>query len=88
MPLLPAPLQVRPMPPALAAVPGQAQQACLAFIKAPGVEEEHGVEAAQYLWQLVGGNRRLTAYVERRERLVAAGKQWGQQVSGPTPHPA
>jgi hypothetical protein len=25
--------QVRPMPPALAAVPGQAQQACLAFIK-------------------------------------------------------
>ncbi|KAI3435969.1 hypothetical protein D9Q98_002027 [Chlorella vulgaris] len=72
--------QVRPMPPALAAVPGQAQQACLAFIKAPGVEEEHGVEAAQYLWQLVGGNRRLTAYVERRERLVAAGKQWGQQA--------
>ncbi|KAL4429360.1 hypothetical protein ABPG77_005134 [Micractinium sp. CCAP 211/92] len=72
--------QVRPMPPALAAVPGQAHQACLAFVKAPGVEDEHGVEAAQFLWQLVGGNRRLTAYVERRERLAAAGKSWGTQA--------
>jgi hypothetical protein len=70
------------MPPALAAVPGQAQQACLAFIKAPTVEDEHGVDAAQFLWQLVGGNKRLTAHVERRERLVAAGKQWGTQVGG------
>ena len=65
------------MPPALAAVPGQAHQACLAFIKAPGVEDDGGVEAAQFLWQLVGGNRRLAGYVERRERMVAGGKQWG-----------
>ncbi len=49
-------------------------------LQAPGVEDEHGVEAAQFLWQLVGGNRRLTAYVERRERLAAAGKSWGTQV--------
>jgi hypothetical protein len=68
---------VRPMPPALAAVPGQAHAACLAFLRAPGVEEEHGVDAAQQLWQLVGGNRRLVAHVERRERLAAPGKQWG-----------
>ncbi|PSC71228.1 hypothetical protein C2E20_5281 [Micractinium conductrix] len=68
---------VRPMPAALAAVPGQAHQACLAFIKAPSVDDEHGVDAAQQLWQLVGGNKRLTAYVERRERLAAAGKSWG-----------
>ena len=73
---------MRPIPPALAAVPGQAQQACLAFIKAPTVGDEHGVDAAQFVWQLVGGNKRLTAHVERRERLVAAGKQWGTQVGG------
>ena len=65
------------MPPALAAVPGQALQACLAFVKAPGVDAEHGVDAAQFLWQLVGGNRRLRATVERRERLAAVGKSWG-----------
>lgn len=72
--------QVRPMPQTLAAVPGQAHQACLAFIKAPSVDAEHGVDAAQYLWQLVGGNRRLTGHVERRERLAGAGKSWGAQA--------
>lgn len=41
------------------------------------MDDEHGVDAAQQLWQLVGGNKRLTAYVERRERLAAAGKSWG-----------
>lgn len=30
----------------------------------------------------VGGNRRLTGHVERRERLAAAGKSWGAQVGG------
>ena len=39
--------------------------------QAPAVEEDHGVDAAQFLWQQVGGNRRLTAFVERRERLAA-----------------
>lgn len=68
------------MPPALAAVPGQAHQACLAYVKAPSVDDEHGVEAAQQLWQLVGGNRRLKAFVERREKLAAAGKSWGTQA--------
>ena len=64
------------MPPPLhTAGPGS-----LWLLQAPGVEEEHGVEAAQFLWQLVGGNRRLTAYVERRERLVASGKHWGAQA--------
>jgi len=28
----------------------------------------------------VGGNRRLTAHVERRERLAGGGKSWGAQV--------
>lgn len=68
------------MPADLAAVPGQAHQACLAYVKAPAVDDEHGVDAAQHLWQLVGGNRRLVAHVERRERLAAGGKGWGAQV--------
>lgn len=68
---------VRPTPSALGAVPPQAHAACLAFVKAPGVDAEHGVEAAQFLWELVGGNRRLTTHVERRERLAAVGKSWG-----------
>ncbi len=74
------------------------------------MDAEHGVDAAQFLWQLVsccgllilcmhrgdsqllscititcrcaqvGGNRRLTAHVERRERLAGGGKSWGAQV--------
>lgn len=112
-------------------------------LQAPSVDAEHGVDAAQYLWQLVGlaavpagslqylecggagssrkdghalrllqegglgpvihmhmlrrrsseatllpavaqvgGNRRLTGHVERRERLAGAGKSWGAQVGG------
>lgn len=63
---------VRPCPPDLAAVAPQAQRASLAFIKAPGLDQEYGVEAAQLLSELVGGGRRLTAFIEKKERLASA----------------
>jgi staphylococcal nuclease domain-containing protein 1 len=76
---------IRPTPPALAAVPPQAHPAALAFIQAPGLEDDYGVEAAQLLAELVGGGRRLQAVVERRERVApvsgAAPKGWGAAAS-------
>ena len=52
----------------------------LLLLQAPGVDADFGEDAARALWDLVGGSRPLTAYVERRERIPAAGKQWGVQV--------
>lgn len=71
---------VRPMDSALAAVAPQAEAATLAFVKAPALESEWGVEAAQMLADLVGDGKRLAATIESRERLPATGKQWGAQV--------
>lgn len=70
----------RPITPALAAVPAQAHQATLAYVKAPGLDDEYGMEAAQFLSELLGGGRRLPAVIERRERTAASGKGWGAQA--------
>lgn len=50
------------------------------LLQAPGLDDEYGVEAAQYLSELLGGGRRLPAVIERRERQAAGGKSWGAQV--------
>lgn len=74
---------LRALPADLAAVPGQAQQATLAHVKAPGLDDEWGVEAAQLLSELAGGGAALAARVLRRERLPApasGAKQWGAQA--------
>lgn len=71
---------LRPADSALAAVAPQAQAATLAFVRAPALESEWGVDAAQALADLVGDGRRLVATVEAREKLPASGKQWGEQV--------
>ncbi len=56
---------------------------CL-VLQAPGLDDEYGVEAAQFLSELLGSGRRLPAVVERREKLAGAGgKSWGQQVRRP-----
>ena len=78
---------LRPCPPDLAAPAAQAQPASLAFVKAPALDADYGVEAAQLLSQLVGGGQRLTAYIEKRERIAAAapakgGKSWGAVAAG------
>ena len=70
---------VRPTAPDIAAVPPQGHLAGLAYIKAPGVDSELGAEAAQYLSDLVGGGKRLAAFIEQRERIdMPSGKTgWG-----------
>lgn len=64
--------RVRPIDAALAAVPAQARPACLAYLKVPSLEEELGADAAAALAALVGGGKRLTATVVRRERGAGA----------------
>lgn len=75
---------IRPMDAALAAVAPQAHKATLAYVKAPSLEAEWGVDAAQMLVDLVGDGRRLQAVVESKERLPSSGKQWGAQVRNDT----
>ncbi|KAF8068404.1 elongation factor G [Scenedesmus sp. PABB004] len=60
--------RVRPIDAALAAVPPQARPAALAYLRVPGLDEEFGADAAATLAALVGGGRRFTATVVRRER--------------------
>ncbi|KFM27295.1 Nuclease domain-containing protein 1 [Auxenochlorella protothecoides] len=72
---------VRPMDAALAAVAPQATPATLAFVKAPGLDDEYGVDAASMLAELVGSGAKLSAVVESRERVQAAGKQWAAQAA-------
>jgi staphylococcal nuclease domain-containing protein 1 len=60
--------QVRSTPADLAAVPPQAHRAALSFLRAPPLDDESGVEAAQRLSELVGGGRKLLAVVEEKRR--------------------
>lgn len=83
---------VRPISPELAAVGPQAHAAGLAFIKAPSLDVEYGVEAAQYLSEMVGDGRVLAAYVESKEVVGEGGDgsapppakkaSWGAAASG------
>lgn len=68
---------VRAITPDLKAVQPQAHLASLAYVKAPGLESEYGVDGAQRLSQLVGGGRRLQAIVEGKEKIVGPGPSTG-----------
>ena len=68
---------VRPSPPDLSAVPAQAYPASLAFVRAPELDADYGVEAAQALSEWVGGGKTLKAFIEKRERVVAGGAGGG-----------
>lgn len=74
---------IRPSPPELAAVPPQAHPATLAFVRAPELNADYGVEAAQLLSELVGGGRKLRAIIEGRERPAGAPltKGWGNAAA-------
>lgn len=69
---------LRSCPPSLAAVPPQAHLAQLAFVKAPQLDAEYGLEAAQLLSDLLGDGKCIAAFVEQRERQAPpAGAKWG-----------
>lgn len=75
---------MRPVPADLAAVPPQAHPARLAWVRAPGLEADYGIEAAQRLSELVGGGKPLRAVVERREPGAVGGVQSTKGWSGVT----
>jgi len=80
---------VRPMPPILASVSPQAHPATLAYIQAPGLDADYGVEAAQRLSELIGNGRTLRAVVEGKERaLSAAPKGWNSSAASASATPA
>eukprot|EP00887_Chlorella_sp_A99_P001577 scaffold8.g1577.t1 len=69
---------LRSCPPSLAAVPPQAHLAQLAFVKAPQLDAEYGLEAAQLLSDLLGDGKCIAAFVEQRERQAPpVGAKWG-----------
>ncbi|KAG1657494.1 hypothetical protein FOA52_008370 [Chlamydomonas sp. UWO 241] len=63
--------RVRTIDTALAAVPPQARQACLAYVRVPEPGAEHGPEARVCLAQLLGGGQALLAHVVSREAIPA-----------------
>jgi len=58
--------RIRPLEPNFADLPPQAQEAQLAYVKVPGLNEEYGTEAALLLRDLVNG-KTLLANVEYRD---------------------
>jgi len=79
---------VRPSPPELAAVPPQAHLAALAYVRAPELDADYGVEAAQALSEMVGSGKKLRAIIEARERPAGAPvatKGWGNNSAATTP---
>ncbi|KAG7669099.1 hypothetical protein Ndes2526B_g00826 [Nannochloris sp. 'desiccata'] len=78
---------VRPSPPELAAVPPQAHLAALAYVRAPELDADYGVEAAQALSEMVGSGKKLRAIIEARERPAGAPvatKGWGNTSAAAT----
>jgi staphylococcal nuclease domain-containing protein 1 len=79
---------VRPSPPDLAAVPPQAHLATLAYVRAPELDVDYGVEAAQTLSEMVGSGKKLRAIIEARERPSGAPvstKGWGTNAASSAP---
>lgn len=77
---------VRPSPPELTAVPPQAHVAALAYVRAPELDADYGVEAAQALSEMVGNGKKLRAIIEARERppgAPGATKGWGNNSAAP-----
>ncbi|GLT39904.1 hypothetical protein SLA2020_140700 [Shorea laevis] len=69
--------QLRPLDSSVSAAPALAQLCSLAYIKVPGLEDEYGTEAAQFLSeQTMGSTHEFRAKVEDRD--TSGGKVKGQ----------
>lgn len=69
--------QLRPLDASVSATAGLAQLCSLAFLKVPGLEDEFGTEAAQFLSeQTLGSSLQFRAMVEERD--ASGGKVKGQ----------
>ncbi|KAK3183294.1 hypothetical protein Dsin_030580 [Dipteronia sinensis] len=69
--------QLRPLEPSLSSTPALAQLCSLAYIKVPGVEDEYGHEAAEFLSEhTLSSSKEFRAKVEERD--ASGGKAKGQ----------
>lgn len=69
--------QLRPLDPSVSSSPGLAQLCSLAYIKVPGLEEDYGHEAAEYMSELtLNSSKEFKAVVEERD--ASGGKVKGQ----------
>ncbi|KAL5979958.1 Translin-1 [Asimina triloba] len=69
--------QLRPLDPSVSSAPGLAQLCSLAYIKVPTLEEDFGLEAAEYLSECILNNsKQFRAVVEERD--TSGGKVKGQ----------
>ncbi|KAJ0051795.1 hypothetical protein Pint_01311 [Pistacia integerrima] len=68
---------LRPIDPSLSAAPGLAQLCSLAYIKVPGLEDEYGPEAAEFLSEhTLSSSKEFRAKVEEKD--TSGGKVKGQ----------
>ncbi|GAB4848598.1 Translin-1 [Ancistrocladus abbreviatus] len=69
--------RLRPLDPSVSSVPGLAQLCSLAFVKVPGLEEDYGQEAGEYLSECtLDSSREFRAMIEERD--TSGGKAKGQ----------
>jgi staphylococcal nuclease domain-containing protein 1 len=62
--------RVVPLPSQFSALPQQAHEAVLSYVKVPELKDDYGLEAANRFRDLVGDNRQLVGVVEQREHNV------------------
>ncbi|KAB2609022.1 staphylococcal nuclease domain-containing protein 1 [Pyrus ussuriensis x Pyrus communis] len=69
--------QIRPLDPLVSSAPGLAQLCSLAYVKVPGLEEDFGQEAAEYLSEhALNSAKEFRAMIEERD--LSGGKVKGQ----------
>ncbi|KAM1516044.1 hypothetical protein ACFXTH_015063 [Malus domestica] len=69
--------QIRPLDPSVSSAPGLAQLCSLAYVKVPGLEEDFGQEAAEYLSEhALNSAKEFRAMIEERD--LSGGKVKGQ----------
>lgn len=68
---------IRPVDPSVSSAPGLAQLCRLAYIKVPGLEDDFGPDAGEYLHTVtLGSDKEFKAVVEERD--TSGGKVKGQ----------